>query len=115
RGLIANRATTFDDCFRQAGRFFCECDSFRVRLAVDKLEWIYRNDFSIELFTLAVVEKQSQPCAGADAEVVVAVFTNLERVVELTRKQVRFTPVAFNEDILSVYYGFLGRDCVARV
>ncbi len=41
----------------------------------------------------------------------IAVFANLERVFELTRKQVRFTPFALNEDVLRVYNAFFGRDC----
>jgi hypothetical protein len=46
----------------------------RVRLAVDELERIDRDHFGVELFKLAVVEKQSQPFARADAEVMIAVF-----------------------------------------
>src|SRR6185369_3408152 len=90
---------------------FREFNSFRIRLAVDELKRIDRDHFAIEFFKLTVVEKHSQPFAGADPEVIIAVFTNLECVFELTCKQVRFTPFAFNEDVLRVYYTFFGWDC----
>ena len=61
----------------------CLSQSFRVRLAVDKLERIDRDDFGVELFKLAVIEKQRQPFARADAEVIAAVFANLQTIFEL--------------------------------
>src|SRR5215217_8402229 len=108
--MIADCPTPVDDRFRQARRLFRECDSFRVRLAVDELERIDRDDLAVQLFKLTVVEKQSQPLARANAEVMIAVFANLERVFELARKQVRFTPIAFNEHVLCIYNAFFGRD-----
>jgi len=40
----------------------------------------------------------------------IAVFANLERGFELACEQVLFTPVAFNEDVLSIYDALFGRD-----
>ena len=57
----------------------------RIRFAVDKLERVDRDHFGVELFKLAVVEKQSQSFARADAEVMAALFANLKRVCRLSR------------------------------
>ena len=40
----------------------------------------------------------------------VAVFTDLKRIVELAFKEVNFAPVAFNEYVFRLYDAFFGRD-----
>ena len=83
-------------------------ESLGVRLRVNKLERIYRDDLGVQFFKLTVVEDHRQTFARADAKMITTVGTNLQRFLELAFVEVRLAAVTLNEDILGFDYPLLG-------
>jgi hypothetical protein len=85
-------------------------DTLLVRLGVDKLEWISRDYFGVQLFAMGIIENLLQPLVGADAKMIVAVNANLKVFLQLALVKVLFASLAPDENILSAYHAILFLD-----
>jgi hypothetical protein len=100
-------ATRVDDGFGEARRFFRLVEPRRIGLGVNKLERVNRYHFRVQFFKLALVEKHVESLSRANAKVIAAVLANLVRLLKFARVEVRFTSVAFDEDVLRLHHSLL--------
>src|SRR5688572_11799981 len=76
-------------------------EAFCVRLAVDKTERVGGNHLGVELFAMGVIENIFQALVGADAEVIIAVMTDLQVLIQILLVKMLAALVTADEDILS--------------
>src|SRR2546423_9694546 len=99
--MAADFSARGDYSFRQTGCALRLRDAFRVRLAVDELEWVSRNYFFVQFFAVFVVEYLLEPIVRAQPKVIIAMHANLQRLFQLFLVKMRAAFIAPDENILS--------------
>ena len=99
--MAADFAARSDYSFRQTGCALRLRDAFRVRLAVDEIEWVGRNYFFVQFFAVLVVKYLLEPIVGSQPKVIIAMNANLQRLFQLFLVEVRTAFIAPDENVLS--------------
>src|SRR6266404_714952 len=76
-------------------------DSLGVGLAVDKFQRVSRDNFGVQLFAVSIVKQLLEPFVSAEAKVMTAVHTNLERLFQFLLVEVLAALFAAHKDIFS--------------
>src|SRR6267154_1157796 len=99
--MAADFATGGNHSFRQAGSALRLGNSLDVWLAVDKFQWVGRDNLGVQLFAVRIVKQQLQPFISAEAEMMTTVDTNLQCLFQFFLVEVLAAFFAAHKDILS--------------